>query len=89
MGETGRIMRSRAERTNKIKVKVTQSLVNSGLHPYPFMRHFLKDLFTCVSVYKCVHKSAGHGSAQTHGSQNAVTGVLIYHYAFSSEAGSL
>lgn len=51
----------KTERTNKINVNVTQSLVNSGLHPYPFMHHFLKDLFTCVSVYECVHKSAGHG----------------------------
>lgn len=51
----------KTERTNKINVNVTQSLVNSGLHPYSFMHHFLKDLFTCVSVYECVHKSAGHG----------------------------
>ena len=90
-GSLGYIVRLpfKTERTNKISVKVTQPLVNSGLHPYPFMRHFLKDLLTCVSVYECVQKSAGHGSAHTHGSQDAVTGVLIYHHAFSSEAGSL
>lgn len=46
----------KTERINKINARVTQSLVNSGLHPYPFMCHLFKIyLLVCLSMSVCIN----------------------------------